>query len=101
MLGVAVRKMHRFLQEMGDRPFIIAKQVFQTNTSEYMITTKATRKTCETCTFWEGTPSAYLACCSHSRNRPVRVPFDYTCALHQVRQPILSMQSLVRGNYAP
>jgi hypothetical protein len=66
-----------------------------------MIANKPTRKTCETCTFWDGTPSVYLASCSHPTNRPVRVPFDYSCVLHQARKPLLSMQSLVRGNYAP
>lgn len=52
---------------------------------------------CETCVHWQGQLSSYLGSCDHPRNQPGRVPFDYSCRLHIERKPVLSLQSLVRG----
>lgn len=55
------------------------------------------RPKCEQCIHWQGKLSSYLGNCDHPINYPSRVPFDYSCKLYTERKPVLSLQSLVRG----
>jgi hypothetical protein len=65
--------------------------------TETMSGQQAGKPRCENCVFWQGKLSSYLGSCEHPRNYPSRVAFDASCRLFSERKPMLSMQSMVRG----